>query len=451
MTGLLEAVFQAGVVGEGGAGFPTWAKLRGKAECYIVNAAECEPLIETDKYLMRTFPRQIAAGAAAAAAQVGAERVVIATKAKYEREIAALKEAIRELEAKIEIVTMPSFYPAGDEQVMVYYVTGRCVPARGLPLDVGCVVDNVGTVRSVYEALLGSPVTDKYLSVTGEVGEPLMIETPIGTSFRECVALAAPSLTDYAVINGGPMMGLTLAEPERIDKAVVTKTTGNILVLPPDHYLIKRSQLKMARIRLQSRSACIQCRYCTDLCPRWLIGHEMEPHVVMRGLWCEGQIKNSEEFVRAFGDALNCCGCGICELYACPMGLSPRRVNEYFKGVLRARGLDQKPNPHPKARSSFSQRLIPTERLAARLDLLKYYPLHADRCVRYSPKEVYIPMRQGIGRAASPVAEAGARVSRGELIGRAAEGISSNVHASIDGIIKEINAQGARIVSEVEN
>ena len=150
---LLEAIKWAGVVGEGGAGFPTYAKLNTRAECFIVNGAECEPLIETDKYLMRTFPEEIIAGTAAVSAHLGAKRTVVALKEKYEAEAAALSAAIEKSGADIEIVKMPAFYPAGDEHTMVYYVTGRSIPARGIPISVGCVVDNVGTMRSVHEAM----------------------------------------------------------------------------------------------------------------------------------------------------------------------------------------------------------------------------------------------------------------------------------------------------------
>ena len=138
---LTEAVKAAGVVGAGGAGFPTHIKLAAKAEYFIVNAAECEPLIETDKYLCRTFPDQLVAATAAVAAQLGATRAVIALKAKYREEIAALEGAIRRSNADVEIFPMQTFYPAGDEQTLVQQVTGRSVPERGLPLDVGCVVD----------------------------------------------------------------------------------------------------------------------------------------------------------------------------------------------------------------------------------------------------------------------------------------------------------------------
>jgi len=214
---LTEAVKAAGVVGAGGAGFPTHVKLSAKAECFLVNAAECEPLIETDKYLCRTFSDRIVAAAAAIAAHLGAKRTVIALKGKYKAEIAALEDSISRLNAPVEIFKMKTFYPAGDEQTMVQQVTGRSVPERGLPLDVGCVVDNVGTLLNIMDALEDRPVTDKYLSVVGEVKEPIMLHVPIGTPLTECVAAAAPTITKYAIIVGGPMMGKVLTDPTAID------------------------------------------------------------------------------------------------------------------------------------------------------------------------------------------------------------------------------------------
>ena len=146
----IDTVKDAGIVGAGGAGFPTHVKLNAKAEYFIVNAAECEPLIETDKYLCRTFADQIVEAVLATAAHIGASRKVIALKGKYKEEIASLQAAIDRAHADIEIFQMPTFYPAGDEQTMVQMVTGRSVPERGLPLDVGAVVDNVGTMHNLY-------------------------------------------------------------------------------------------------------------------------------------------------------------------------------------------------------------------------------------------------------------------------------------------------------------
>ena len=204
---LTEVVKSAGIVGAGGAGFPTHVKLNAKAEYFIVNAAECEPLIETDKYLCRTYPDKIVAAAAVCAAHVGASHTVIALKGKYKAEIAALKEAIAKAGTDVQIFEMPTFYPAGDEQTMVQMVTGRSVPERGLPLDVGAVVDNVGTMCNLYDALQGENVTWKYLSVVGAVKEPIMLHVPIGTHLTECIEKACPTISDYAIIVGGPMMG----------------------------------------------------------------------------------------------------------------------------------------------------------------------------------------------------------------------------------------------------
>lgn len=443
---LTEAVKAAGVVGAGGAGFPTHVKLSAKAECFIVNAAECEPLIETDKYLCRTFPDRVVSAATAIAAHLGARRTVIALKGKYEAEIAALEGAIRAQDADVEIFRMKTFYPAGDEQTMVEQVTGRSVPERGLPLDVGCVVDNVGTLLNVLDALEDRPVTEKFLSVVGEVKEPVMLRVPIGTALTECVAAAEPRSADFALIVGGPMMGRVLTDADAIRAAVVTKTTGNLIVLPKNHYLFQRAQLSMEAIRHQTKSACIQCRMCTDLCPRYLIGHQIRPNLVMRSLWREPGMEDNAAYLAAFGDAANCCDCGVCEMFACPMGLSPRKVNGYIKGELRRRGIQVPRNMEPQAREFAEQRKTPTDRLVARLGLGEYYGKHAHDCKELTPETVFIPFQQHIGKPAAPVKAAGDAVRRGELLAEAAgDGLSANIHASLTGVVEEVTATGARI------
>lgn len=442
---LTEAVKAAGVVGAGGAGFPTHVKLAAQAECFIVNAAECEPLIETDKYLCRTYPEQIVAAATIISAHLGATRTVIALKGKYVEEIAALEGAIKKLGAQVEIFKMKTFYPAGDEQTMVQQVTGRSVPERGLPLDVGCVVDNVGTLLNILDAVEERPVTEKFLSVVGEVHDTIMLRVPVGTPLVECIEAARPRLSDYAIIVGGPMMGKPLTDREAIQSAVVTKTTGNIIVLPKDHYLFHRAALPMETIRHQTRSACIQCRMCTDLCPRYLIGHQIRPNLVMRNLWREKSIEDNEEYLKTFGDAANCCDCGVCEMFACPMGLSPRKVNGYIKGELRNRGIQVPKNPNPEARSGVDDHKTPTDRLITRLGLAEYYGKHAHDCRELTPESVFIPFQQHIGKPAIPVKAVGDRVAKGELLAQAAEGLSANIHASMDGVITEITQAGARL------
>lgn len=448
--GLVEAIKEAGVVGAGGAGFPTHVKLNAKAECFLVNAAECEPLIETDKYLCRTYPDRIVETVVKISEHLGASRAVIALKGKYQLETEALKKAIEKQKANVEIFPLRTFYPAGDEQVIVQQVTGRSVPERGLPLDVGCVVDNVGTVLSIADALEGKPVNEKVLSVTGAVKKTRIFRVPIGTPIMEILQKSELTESQYAVILGGPMMGKVLKEEEQIRQAVVTKTTGNLLVLPRDHYLIARSERSEQTMIHQAATACIQCRMCTDLCPRFMIGHEVRPNLVMRNLWREKMITDPEEFERCFGSAVNCCSCGVCEMFACPMGLSPRKMNEYAKRLLRERGINPERNMHPEAREEVEYRKIPTDRLSARLNLTEYVTHSLPEPTELKVAACRIPLSQHIGKPAVPVVKAGDRVEKGDLVAAAAEGLSVNIHTGISGVVTEVTDKEVRICGEEE-
>lgn len=448
---LAETIKEAGVVGAGGAGFPTHVKLNTKADCFIMNAAECEPLIETDKFLCRTYADKIIEGMLAVSKYIEAKRTVIALKNKYQEEIACLKTAILKVSANIEIFEMKPFYPAGDEQVMVQQICNKSVPERGIPIDVGAVVNNVGTLLNIADALKGIPVTDKYLSVVGEVENPIMLKVPIGTLISECIAKAKPQITEYAIILGGPMMGNVIWDINEINETVVTKTTGNIIILPSDHYLIRRTKVPIKRLAMQAKSACIQCRMCTDLCPRYLIGHKINPHIIMRNIWREGTISDDYEYKAAFSDAINCCDCGICEMFACPMGLSPRRVNQYIKKQLKEKKIQIQRNLKPEARESVDLRKIPTDRLVARLGLSSYDGLHAHECYEINPKEVFIPFHQHIGKPALPVVSVGNKVYKGDLLAAANDqGLSANIHASMEGFVTEITDIGARICRKEE-
>jgi Na+-translocating ferredoxin:NAD+ oxidoreductase RnfC subunit len=448
---LTELVKAAGIVGAGGAGFPTHIKLNTKAECFIVNAAECEPLIETDKFLCRNFADKIIQGILVVSEHLGAKRNVIALKAKYTKEIAGLKEAIHKASAVIEIYEMKTFYPAGDEQVIVQQVCKTSVPERGIPLDVGVVVSNIGTVMNITDAMNGIAVTEKYLSVVGEVEAPIMVKVPIGTRIIDCIAKVKVKIPKYAIILGGPMMGKIIDNEKELETAVVTKTTGNIIILPPDHYLIKRNRLSFDRMAQQARSTCIQCRMCTDLCPRYLIGHNIQPHIVMRNIWRESVITDEKEYIKAFGSAVNCCDCGICELFACPMSLSPSRVNRYIKTRMKEKGIQIERNLKPIAREAVDIHKTPTDRLIARLGLSSYEGQHANECYDVEPKEVFILFSQHIGMPAVPVVKVGDQVKKGDLIAAANEkGLSANIHSSMNGTIIELTEKGARISRKEE-
>ena len=448
---VIQQIFDAGIVGCGGAGFPTHAKLSGKGiRCLILNGAECEPLLGTDRWLMRERPGDIVAAAAAVTKEIGAAECVIGLKKAYTREIAALETAIRKLPrtaAPVRLHTMESFYPAGDEQVLVYEVTGKVVPPAGIPLDVGVAVSNVATMAAVFDAMEGRPFTHKYLTVTGEVAEPKILRVPIGTSYTDCIRLAGGTTIDrWIAVNGGPMMGkpMTMAEAAG---AVVTKTTSGILILPEDGAIGRAQKISLEHMKNRAAASCIQCSYCTELCPRHLLGHPLEPHKIMR------KMAISPDITKLLDDpdiqkAALCCQCGVCESYACPMGLQPRRVNALLKDALGKAGIR-----YPKGEGEYAplparrNRKVPTQRAAARAGVLAYYHTDLDTLEEFCPDTVTLPLNQQIGAPCQPVVREGDQVTEGQLVARCPEGkLGANLHASITG--KVVKAEGVVVIQE---
>ena len=284
--------------------------------------------------------------------------------------------------------------------------------------------------------------------MTGAVKETKMFHVPLGTAVTDILKAVQIIPGDYAVILGGPMMGKMLRTKEEIQSAVVTKTTGNLLVLPKDHYLVRRSEKTVPQMIHIAKSACIQCRMCTDMCPRFLIGHEVRPNMVMRNLWRENLITSSQEAQKAFGTAVNCCSCGVCEMFACPMGLSPRKMNEYAKGILNRWEVKPERNMEPQARAGIEHKKIPTKRLIARLGLAPYVSQKLPVFQELDVNTCYLPLRQHIGKPAVPVVHPGQHVEKGQLAAKAAEGLSLNIHTGMAGVVTEVTQEGIKICRE---
>lgn len=432
-----EAVRAAGVVGAGGAGFPTHIKLEAQVDTVIANGAECEPLLTCDKAAMERDVESVLRGLELVREATGAERAVIALKAKYAEVLAVVERAAAE--RGIEVFPCQNVYPAGDEQVLVYDVTGRIVPESGLPLQVGCVVDNVITLRNIARAVdSGLPVTERLLTVHGEVHRPVTVSLPIGTPFWRVLEIAdGPMIDDFVIVEGGPVMGRVVTDTNE----VVRKTTSGLIVLSPTHPLIER---KLAATRFEvsiGRSVCCQCRMCTDLCPRFLLGHDIHPHLVMRSMMHAAYVEApSEQMTNAY----LCCDCGVCEIMACPLGLSPRKVNMALRRELTGAAVA---NPHHRSelgvRPFRDSRLIPMSRLLARTNLTRYARAKPDIDVNtYDVAQVRIDLTQHIGAPARPVVERGQRVERGDLVGEIPEGakIGARLHSSIAGEVTTVTA-----------
>jgi Na+-translocating ferredoxin:NAD+ oxidoreductase RnfC subunit len=433
---LLKLVREAGVVGEGGAGFPAHVKYDARVETVIANGCECEPLLYTDQHIMRRHAAEIVGALQAVMTAMGAARGIVAIKRKYTAIAAEMEKAIAG--TGIELAQLDNFYPAGDEHVLVHELLGRCIPPLGLPKDVGAVVSNVGTLYSVSRALSGHAVTHRVVTVTGEVARPSVLTVPVGTTVADCIdACGGPVVDDPVYLLGGPMMGRFVDDPGQMQAAVITKTGGGLIVLPRGHYLHRMATLTVREMQKQAGAACIQCRYCTDLCPRHNIGHGFETHRVMRAFG--GGVDTAMGVLQAF----MCSECGVCELFACPMRLSPRRINAMFKGKFRQEGLKYEgPREIVGAQSILNSfRKVPTARLAIKLDLLKYMEIHPQEGGDLAPATVAIPLHQHTGAPAAAVVRPGQAVKAGELIGEIPDGaLGARVHASLTGTVTDVDS-----------
>ena len=430
---LLNIIKDAGVIGAGGAGFPTHAKLTYKAEYLLLNGAECEPLLRVDQQLMAEFPDEIIRGMEAAGRYIEARKAIIGIKGKHKEVIVLLRERIAALglAGYMEVMELRDIYPAGDEQVLVYELTQRIVPEASIPLKVGCVVINAETALNIWNAIAGNPVTETYITIAGDIPQRMTVKVPVGVSIREVIEqCGVKNIDDYAVIDGGPMMGSVL---NNVDGYVTKKSKGFVL-LKKNHFLIGKKSVSVDRARVIGKTACEQCRMCTDLCPRYLLGHNMQPHKVMRAL------SYNLEDIKEQQIAQLCCECNACELFSCPANLHPKSVNILYKQKLAEQGMRYQPIQMDfQARSARDYRLIPSKRLIVKIGLTAFDKPAPMTQVEFRPEYIRIALRQHIGAPAIPVVALGETVKAGQLIGRIPDNnLGAAVHSSLDGTVIEI-------------
>ncbi|MBM3725442.1 MAG: NADH dehydrogenase subunit [Acidobacteria bacterium] len=429
LSGVLK---EMGVVGAGGAGFPTHVKAASRVEFVLANGAECEPLLHKDVEIMCAYPAEICEGMAELVRATGAAQGRFGLKEKNKSAIEAIEpEAARR---GIDLVKLGDFYPSGDEYELVYAATGRLIPPAGIPLNVGSVVANVETLYNVHQAIEGRPVTHKFLTVTGAVRRPQSFWAPVGMTFRELIAHAGGATTgEYAIFVSGLMMGRMTFDAED----VVTKTNGGLIVLPRDHYLVTRKDRTIEAMNRIGKSACDQCSYCTEFCPRYLLGYDVQPHKVMRSL---GFSLTGASNWNQFGQL--CCACGICTLYACPEELYPKEACDGAKVSLREEGIRFEQAKPVRVHPMKDYRRIPLSMLRQRLQVEDYEcetPFNSKAPVT---DRVRIKLKQHTGVPAQPIVEPGARVKAGDVIARMGEkDLGAQIHSSMDGTVRSVDKE----------
>ena len=422
----IDDIEKMGVIGAGGAGFPSHVKLNSTPGTVIMNAAECEPLLHKDMELIRHYSDEILRGFEIVMAITGAKEGIIGIKEKHKDEIELLKAKIKS-HGNINIIAVDDVYPAGDEVTLIYMTTKRIVPPGALPISVGCVVQNVETL---YNIGLNKPVADKFISVVGSIENPATVQVPVGMSFAEVLSHFTITAPQYVVRSGGLMMGTMEDDLNN----VVSKRTGALIVLPSDHHCVtmyRRFSTDHA-VDVIAKAGCDQCSFCTELCPRYLLGQPVRPESAMRN-----RMFTREESPMLDPGNLSCCECNLCTMYACPEGLDPRGATVMEKRLSREQNIQWTGEEMP-VHPMFDYRKVPTKKLMQRLDVMMFRDEAPLRDLNFNPQTVRIPLDQHVGSPAKAVVIEGSPVKKYDLIAKASGKISCNVHASINGIVKSM-------------
>lgn len=441
---LVEILKDNGVVGAGGAGFPTHVKVNAKVEHVLVNGAECEPLLRVDQQLMAQNAREMLSGLKLVMERVESKKGIVCLKGKYKEAIKVLKNLTKD-EPNISIFEMGNFYPAGDEQIMVYEATKKVVPEGGMPLNVSVVVTNVETLININNAVnKNEPVVDTYVTVTGEVNNPITVKAPIGLTVRELIDLAGGTpLEDYYVIDGGPMMGKVIKDMD----TPITKTTKGLIVLSKEHSLIGTQEKSVTNMLKDAKTACMNCSLCSEVCPRNLLGHNLKPHKLMRlasyNSTCDTSVSATTAFL--------CCECRLCQ-YACVMDLQPWKLHSSLKKQLSSHGVRYSTDKNQSPVNEFREyKKYPVKKLVNQLELGKYDVAAPMVDFNYQPKVVKILLKQHIGAPTTPIVKVGDYVKRNDTISKIEDGkLGADIHSSINGKVIEVTANYILVKSSPE-
>lgn len=426
---LKQKIEAAGVIGAGGAGFPTHMKLVPGIDTVLVNASECEPLLYTDYVILQRHMDRVASGAGAVMEALGAKQAIVAMKAHTAQSLSV--QDGEKLGEGVFAKTLPDVYPIGDEIILIYQSLGRLVPPGQLPSVAGVVVINAETAYNITNSLSDIPVTEKWLTIGGNIPKSMVVKVPINCSVSAVLQAAGVTVpAGCSVLDGGPAMG-RIIDP---NTAKITKKTKSLLILPNEIPAIVVKSMSAERMVRRTSSACCQCSFCTDMCPRHLLGYPIQPHKTMRAV-SSSLVNRPDELLTAS----LCSGCSVCTLMACCQGIAPSVAMWEVKknlGKHRLAYRDSKPTvPNPDR----EYRMIPVDRFKSRIGVAEY-----DKPAQYladfsvKQKKFALPLSQHVGKPSVPLVQAGDAVFAGQMIAKANQGISAALHTPVSGKVTAV-------------
>ena len=434
MLELKNNILTAGVVGAGGAGFPTHVKFCDGMETILINGTECEPLLKTDFHLLKVYSSELEDTLNKLVEITGSKKGVIGIK-KHTGELLGIPDG--KTVGKVTYKYTPDVYPAGDELVLIKETLGLTVPAGNLPISVGVVVLNVETLLNIKNSMVSKGVFEKYLTVGGNTGKTYVVKVPVGTPVShifESLGIIVPE--DHVVLDGGPMMGKIINH----NTAYVTKTTKGLLIIDENTLCIQLKRRDYNKAILHASSNCCGCRMCTDLCPRYLLGYPIEPHKIIAAV--SNKIENNDTYMGAF----YCSDCGVCRTVACTQNLMPSLVFQRVKNELSKSGIRANTYKTSKPKALREYRKVPIERIINRLGIAKYFRDEYETAPIPVPKKVFIGLKQHIGAAAVCQVKNGDKVTKGQIIAKVPENaLGTNIHASVTGTVYSCTEAGITI------
>lgn len=420
------------IVGAGGAGFPSYAKLSAGAELLVINCAECEPLIYTDFMLMREKMDKIVGGAQIVMEKTGIKHTYISIK-EHRGHLLGYTDG-QSLGDNVTVKLLPNVYPMGDEINLIYETTGRVVKPGALPITSGIIVFNGETVYNVWRAYnLNRPVVSDWFTIGGDLPKRYVVKTPIGTRLKDVFDMLGITMNTetHSLINGGPSMG----KIDDLNTVVVGRTSKSFLVLPNTSRAVKNKQVAIDDMLRRAASACCGCTRCTEMCPRHTLGYPLEPHKMIRVATGNA----AEDHPELITSASLCCSCGICAEVCC-QEISPKDVILNLKGILAKNKLKfNAGNEEYKVSSDRPYRMIASHKWEDMLGVHKFDVIPEFVFDKLKVKRVEIPMGNHIGLKAIPIVKVGDVVEEAQLIANAAEGLSIPQYASMAGKVTYVD------------